>query len=246
LLVGSGLQKAFGHTPALRGLDIVVAAGEVVAVMGPSGSGKSTLLHCLAGILNPDAGEVHFDGHRIDDLSDRERSTLRRSAFGFVFQFGQLVPELPVLDNVILPMLLDGRRRSASVRTARPWLTRLGLDTLESRRPLELSGGQGQRVALARALVVKPRIIFADEPTGSLDTVASDDVMELLVQSARQEGTGVVVVTHEPRVAAFADRTVTLRDGRVVDPSTGGPPPHGLGLIVETGPADDPTGEELA
>jgi putative ABC transport system ATP-binding protein len=218
LLTGRALQKAFGPTPALRGLDIMVDGGEVLAVMGPSGSGKSTLLHCLAGILTPDAGEVYFDGHRIDNLSDRQRSKLRRSAFGFVFQFGQLVPELPVLENIALPLLLSGRRRRTAVRTAWPWLARLGLDGLADRMPGELSGGQGQRVAIARALIAKPRVVFADEPTGSLDTVGSDDIMELLVRIAKEESAGVVVVTHEPRVAAFADRALTVRDGVVVHP----------------------------
>jgi putative ABC transport system ATP-binding protein len=213
LLVGRRLQKTFGPTPALRGLDIDVFAGEVLAIMGPSGSGKSTLLHCLAGILTPDAGEVVFEGRRIDDQSDRQRSRLRRTTFGFVFQFGQLVPELPVLENIALPLLLSGRRRKRAVEAAWPWLARLGLDGLAYRMPSELSGGQGQRVAIARALIGQPRLVFADEPTGALDSVAADDVMELLVKTAKEESTGVVVVTHEARVAAFADRSVTMRDG---------------------------------
>ncbi len=218
LLVGRRLQKAFGPTPALRGLDIEIAAGEVVAVMGPSGSGKSTLLHCLAGILTPEAGEVRFEGRRIDDLGDRQRSRLRRSTFGFVFQFGQLVPELPVLENIALPLLLAGRRRKRAVEVAWPWLARLGLDDLAYRLPGELSGGQGQRVAIARALIGSPRLVFADEPTGALDSVAADDVMELLVRTAKEENAGVVVVTHEARVAAFADRSVTMRDGVILQP----------------------------
>jgi putative ABC transport system ATP-binding protein len=215
LLVGRRLQKTFGPTPALRGLDLDIHAGEVLAVMGPSGSGKSTLLHCLAGILTPDAGEVVFDGRRIDNLSDRERSKLRRTTFGFVFQFGQLVPELPVLENIALPLLLSGRRRKRAVEAAWPWLARLGLDGMAYRMPSELSGGQGQRVAIARALIGKPRLVFADEPTGALDSVAADDVMELLVKTAKEESAGVVVVTHEARVAAFADRSVTVRDGSI-------------------------------
>jgi putative ABC transport system ATP-binding protein len=219
LLVGLRLQKTFGPTPALRGLDIEIAAGEVLAIMGPSGSGKSTLLHCLAGILTPDAGEVHFDSRRIDDLTDRQRSKLRRTAFGFVFQFGQLVPELPVLENIALPLLLAGRRRKRAVEAVWPWLARLGLDGLAYRLPGELSGGQGQRVAIARALIGKPRMVFADEPTGALDSVAADDVMELLVKTAKEEDAGVVVVTHEARVAAFADRSVTMRDGVIIAPA---------------------------
>jgi putative ABC transport system ATP-binding protein len=219
LLTGRGLRKSFGPTPALRGMDLSVDAGEVLAVMGPSGSGKSTLLHCLAGILTPDAGEVTFDGRRVDQLPDRERSRLRRAEFGFVFQFGQLVPELPVLENVALPLLLGGRGRRAAVAAAEEWLPRLGLDGLGRRLPGELAGGQGQRVAIARALIAGPRLVFADEPTGSLDSVAADEVMELLVTTAKEERIGVVVVTHEPRVAAYADRRVTMRDGRVVQPA---------------------------
>jgi putative ABC transport system ATP-binding protein len=219
LLTGRGLHKSFGPIPALRGVDVSVHPGEVLALMGPSGAGKSTLLHCLAGILTPDSGEVVFDGQRIDRLPDRQRSRLRRVSFGFVFQFGQLVPELPVLENIALPLLLAGRGRPA-LAAAETWLPRLGLDRLGPRLPGELSGGQGQRVAIARALIAGPQLIFADEPTGSLDSVAADEVMELLVSTAKTEGTGVIVVTHEARVAAYADRTVTVRDGVVVQPAT--------------------------
>jgi len=218
MLAARDLYKSFGPTPALRGAELAVAKGELVAVMGPSGSGKSTLLHCVAGILTPDRGEVVFDGRRVDRLSDRERSLLRRGRFGFVFQFGQLVPELPLLENIALPLLLAGRGRRAALAQARPWLPRLGLDGLEHRLPGEISGGQGQRAAIARALITKPDVVFADEPTGSLDSVAADQIMELLVDAARAEGAGVVIVTHEPRVAAYADRTVIVRDGRVAEP----------------------------
>jgi putative ABC transport system ATP-binding protein len=213
LLTGRDLHKSFGLTPALRGASIEIDEGEIVAVMGPSGSGKSTLLHCLAGMLRPDGGEVHFGGRRIDVLPDRERVELRRTRFGFVFQFGQLVPELPVLENIALPLLLAGQRRRQALAAAAPWLPRLGLDGLGDRLPGELSGGQGQRVALARALVAEPTVVFADEPTGSLDSVASDEVMDLLVDAAHGQGTSVLMVTHEPRVAAHADRTVLVRDG---------------------------------
>jgi putative ABC transport system ATP-binding protein len=215
VLEGLGVRKRFGLTDALRGADLAVGEGEVVAVMGPSGSGKSTLLLCLACILSPDGGEVVFNGQRVDRWSDRRRTQLRRGTFGFVFQFGQLVPELPAIENVALPMLLSGRGRRTALADAEPWFARLGLEGLQGRVPGELSGGQAQRVAIARALVANPKVIFADEPTGALDTVAGDQVMDLLVQSARAEGASVVVVTHEARVAAFADRTVTVRDGRV-------------------------------
>lgn len=219
LLAGHDLHKSFGGTHALRGAGVTLAAGEIVAVIGPSGSGKSTLLHCLAGILRPDAGEVCLAGRRIDTLTDRERTQLRRQVFGFVFQFGQLVPELPAVENVALPLLLAGRRRRPALALAAEWLARLGLDGLGDRLPGELSGGEGQRVALARALIGNPRVIFADEPTGSLDSAAADQVLELFVDAARALGAGVLLVTHEPRVAGYADRTVLVRDGADVQPA---------------------------
>jgi putative ABC transport system ATP-binding protein len=214
-LEARGVTLSFGETPALRGADLTVAAGEIVAVMGPSGSGKSTLLHCLAGILVPDAGEIHVAGRRTDRLTEAQRSELRRDEFGFVFQFGQLVPELTAAENVALPLLLAGTRREPALREARTWFDRLGLDGLEGRRSGELSGGQAQRVALARGLVSSPQVLFADEPTGALDSLTGEQVMDLLVDSARARQTTVVLVTHEARVAAYADRCVMVRDGRV-------------------------------
>jgi putative ABC transport system ATP-binding protein len=210
---------SFGPTPALQGARLSVARGEIVAVMGPSGSGKSTLLHCLAGILPPQSGEIWFDGKRLDTLSDAQRTQLRRTDFGFVFQFGQLVPELSAADNVALPLLLGGTRRKAAYAAATTWLNRLGLDGLEARRTGELSGGQAQRVAVARALVGRPQVLFADEPTGSLDSLTGEKVMDLLVDLVREEGTTVVLVTHDARVAAYADRAAVVRDGRVTTPS---------------------------
>jgi putative ABC transport system ATP-binding protein len=217
ILEARDVALSFGLTPALRGASVQVARGEILAVMGPSGSGKSTLLHCLAGILVPSSGEVWFDGARIDEDTEARRSALRRDRFGFVFQFGQLVPELTALENVALPLLLGGVRRSAAVLEARPWFARLGLDGLEDRRSGELSGGEAQRVALARGLVAHPSVLFADEPTGSLDSLSGEHVMDLLSTTARDQGTTVVLVTHEPRVAAYADREVMVRDGRVSD-----------------------------
>ena len=212
---GRSLVKSFGRTPALNGASVAVAASEMLAVMGPSGSGKSTLLHCLAGIFTPDSGEVLCDGRRIDRLGETRRSEMRRRDFGFVFQFGQLVPELTVEDNIALPLLLGGTARRDAYAAARAWLPRLGLDGLGPRRTGEVSGGEAQRVALARALVHHPAVLFADEPTGSLDSLTGEHVMELLVSLTRAEGTTVVLVTHEPRVAAYADRMVLVRDGQV-------------------------------
>src|SRR5215472_14377644 len=165
LIEARDVVKSFGQTPALRGASVATSQGEILAIMGPSGSGKSTLLHCLAGIFQPDQGEVWFDGQRLDTLDEAERTRLRRTVFGFVFQFGQLVPELTTADNVALPLLLNRVRR----RTAYKAANRTG----------ELSGGEAQRVAVARALALGPKVIFADEPTGSLDSLTGEKVMDL-------------------------------------------------------------------
>ena len=216
ILEARDVHRAFGQTQALRGASVAVERGEILSIMGPSGSGKSTLLHCLAGIYTPDQGEVWYDGARVDTLGETKRTALRRDAFGFVFQFGQLVPELTALDNVALPLLLAKQPRRQAYAQAAPWLERLGLDEHGGHRTGELSGGQAQRVALARALVHRPRVLFADEPTGALDTLTGETVMNLLVTTARAEGTTVVLVTHDARVAAYADREVVVRDGRAV------------------------------
>jgi putative ABC transport system ATP-binding protein len=209
------LVMSFGQTPALRGASLGVGRGEIVAIMGPSGSGKSTLLHGLAGILVPDSGEVLFDGRRLDAMGEAERSALRRDQFGFVFQFGQLVPELTAEENIVLPLLLGGTRRKPALDAARAWFGQLRLDGLERRRSGELSGGQAQRVALARGLVARPQVLFADEPTGSVDSVTGELVMNLMTAAARDQGTTVILVTHDARVAAYADREVVVRDGIV-------------------------------
>ena len=215
IIEARGVVKSFGQTPALRGACIAVGPGEIVAVMGPSGSGKSTLLHCLSGILVPDQGEAWFAGQRLDTLTETQRSEVRRDKFGFVFQSGQLVPELTAEENVALPLLLGGARRAAALAEARAWLGRLGLDGLGRRRSGELSGGQAQRVALARGMVAGPQVLFADEPTGSLDSVSGEMVMSLMTRAAREQGSTVILVTHDARVAAYADREVIVRDGTV-------------------------------
>ena len=215
ILEAKDLKKSFGVTPALQGANLEVKRGEILAIMGPSGSGKSTLLHCLAGIYKPDSGEVWFEGNRLDQMNESKRTQLRRSEFGFVFQFGQLVPELTAEDNIALPVLLDKVGRREAYTKARSWFKRLGIDGLEKHRTGEMSGGQSQRVALARALVTQPKVLFADEPTGSLDSLASEQVMELLVSIAHEQGTTVILVTHDPRIAAYADREVMVRDGKV-------------------------------
>ena len=217
LLLAEGLSKGYGATQALDHADFALWAGEIVAVMGPSGSGKSTLLHCLAGIVPPDSGEVRYRGERVSTLSDARRSALRRSEFGFVFQFGQLVPEINCLENAALPLRLTGCSRREAESQARAWLERLEVAEVAHQRPGQVSGGQGQRVAIARALSSRPRVLFADEPTGALDSLNGERVMELLTEAARESGTAVVLVTHESRVAAYSDREVVVRDGRARD-----------------------------
>jgi putative ABC transport system ATP-binding protein len=219
LLAASDLHKRFGRSTALAGLSVEVRGGELVAVLGPSGSGKSTLLLCLAGIIPPDQGEVVYRGRTLASLSDATLTRLRRDEFGFVFQFGQLVPELTAVDNVSLPLRLAGLRRHDAATRAREWLARLDVDEVADQRAGEMSGGQAQRVAVARALVTGPRVVFADEPTGSLDSMNGDLVMNLMVGAAREQGTTVVLVTHEARVAAYADRELVVRDGMLAEPS---------------------------
>jgi putative ABC transport system ATP-binding protein len=217
LLAGLDLHRTFGSTPALAGAGLEVRPGELVAVLGASGSGKSTLLHCLAGLTRPDAGTVDYRGTDVWAMSDAARSALRRSQFGFVFQFGQLVPELTLLENTALPLRLNGLRRRPAEQRAREWLDRLEIADLAGQRPGELSGGQGQRGAIARALVTEPAVVFADEPTGALDSLQGERVMALLSSAARDSGAAVVLVTHDMRVAAYADREVVVHDGRTED-----------------------------
>ncbi|MFD6416124.1 ABC transporter ATP-binding protein [Streptomyces sp. NPDC060194] len=221
LLIARALRKSYGRTPALRGASLALGPGEILAVTGASGSGKSTLLHCLAGILTPDEGTVLFAGDRLDSLDESRRSALRRSDFGIVFQFGQLIPELTALDNVSLPLLLAGASRGDARAAAGEWLERFGVRGQGELRPGEMSGGQAQRVATARALVTGPRIVFADEPTGALDSLAGEQVMTALVHAARESGAAVVLVTHDARVAAYADREVRVVDGLVEGDATG-------------------------
>lgn len=219
-LVAHALTKTYGSasstTTALAGVDLTVRAGESLAVMGPSGSGKSTLLLCLAGVVRPTSGEVVWRGRPVGSLPDAARTALRRTDFGFVFQSGQLLPELPAEENAALPLMLRGVGRAEAVAAARGWLARLGLAGLESRRPGELSGGQAQRVAVARAMVASPGVIFADEPTGALDQTSGREVLEVLTGAARSTGASLVVVTHDEQVASWCGRVIGMRDGRIV------------------------------
>ncbi|WP_149831021.1 ABC transporter ATP-binding protein [Streptomyces tailanensis] len=215
VLAGHGLIKKYGSTTALAGVDVEVGARDSLAIMGPSGSGKSTLLHTLAGIIRPDGGQVLLRGERIDQLGENRLSALRRKRFGFVFQFGQLLPELPAEENVALPLMLEGVPRKEAVKRARRWFSPLGLEGLEQRRPGQLSGGQAQRVAIARALAVEPDVVFADEPTGALDQATSTEVIQLLTFVTRDSGAALVMVTHDADVAAHCGRILQVRDGRI-------------------------------
>lgn len=219
LLQARALTCVYGdktsRTVALDGVDIAIRPAESLAVMGPSGSGKTTLLHVLAGILRPASGSVMYRDRDLASLSDRDRTRLRRSDFGFVFQDGQLLPELTAVENVILPRMLGGASRRAATAEARGWLDRLGLAGMHERRPGQLSGGQAQRVAIARALAGNPAVVFADEPTGALDQTTGHAVLDLLVGTAREAGASLVMVTHDPQVAAACERTVAMQDGRI-------------------------------
>ena len=217
LLTVSGLSHSFGHTTALVDASLTLHAGELVALMGPSGSGKSTLLHCMAGIVRPDQGRVDYAGTDLTRVSDSVLSALRRTEFGFLFQFGQLVPELTCVENVALPLRLGGTPRRRAERAALRSLERLDVAEVARKTPGECSGGQGQRVAVARSLITSPKVVFADEPTGALDSLNGERVIRMLTDTARQSGAAVVLVTHEPRVAAYADREVVVRDGRTRD-----------------------------
>lgn len=211
------ITKSYNSAPVLTGISLTIEPGETVAVMGPSGSGKSTLLHCMSGVLLPDDGDVIFGDTKINSLSDADRSALRLHDFGFVFQDGQLLPELPARENVALPMILQGRKRSTSLALADDVLSRLGLKDLTRRRPGQMSGGQAQRVAIARAMAGEPGVIFADEPTGALDQSTGHEVMQQLIALVEQTGTTLVMVTHDVRVADWCRRRVEIRDGLIHD-----------------------------
>ncbi|MDF1487630.1 ABC transporter ATP-binding protein [Tessaracoccus caeni] len=209
------LRFDYGAEAVLQGVDVHVEAGEVVALMGPSGSGKSTLLNCVAGLLGGWSGRIELAGRPIAGLSERELAAIRRRDFGYVLQFGRLVPELTAVENVGLPLRLLGTRRAEAERAALATMKRVGVAELASQSSGTLSGGQQQRVAVARALVHRPKIIFADEPTGALDSVNSANVLGFLMEQVRSLGTTVLMVTHDEDVARRADRVVHLLDGRI-------------------------------
>lgn len=221
ILHAAALVKSYGTAAALAGVDFRIAAGESVAIMGASGSGKTTLLHCLAGIVPPDSGTVVLNAAagpvEVTAMTEAARSRLRRESFGFVFQQGLLLPELTAVENAALPLMLAGTPRRAAEQSAAEWLGRLGLAGLERRRIGQLSGGQAQRVAIARAQVTGAPIVFADEPTGALDSTTSAEVMEALVASTTGHGRSLIVVTHDDDVARRCSRVLRLSDGRIVE-----------------------------
>ncbi|WP_327732260.1 ABC transporter ATP-binding protein [Streptomyces sp. NBC_00487] len=213
VLFAKGVDLLYGETPAVRNAEISLSRGEVVAITGQSGSGKSSLLYCLAGVLPVARGEVRFEGRSLGDLDDEELSELRRERFGFVFQYGELLPELTVEENTALPLRLAGQRKKKALAAAGEVLGRLGLADLRERRPSQVSGGQSQRIAVARALVHRPAVVFADEPTGSLDSANAAAVLDEFLTLARSQGTAVLLVTHDSQVAARADNRYTMCDG---------------------------------
>jgi len=215
------LTKIYGSgrtvVTALNQVNINVREGEFVAIMGPSGCGKSTLLHLLGGLDKPSEGHVIIGGHNLSDLNDDKLTELRRRKIGFIFQFFNLIPVLNALENAALPITLDGIKPAEAKQKAAEWLTRFGLADRLSNRPDQLSGGQQQRVAVARALVAEPELILADEPTGNLDTRSGDEIASLLRDVSKEYKRTVIMVTHDPRIAAYADRIIFLKDGKVVD-----------------------------
>jgi putative ABC transport system ATP-binding protein len=233
VVAASDVTRRYGEDAtavnALRGVSLQVAAGELVAVMGPSGSGKSTLMHALAGLDQPTSGSVQIAGVEINDMDDAELTQLRRDHIGFVFQFFNLLPMLTAEENIVLPLAIAGEHADGA------WLdellSRTGLTSRQSHRPAELSGGEQQRVAIARALVTRPTILFADEPTGNLDSKTSAEILELLRLSARQYGQTIVMVTHDARGAAIANRILFLADGLIVNELSGATPTQVLEVM---------------
>jgi putative ABC transport system ATP-binding protein len=221
LVQTKNLTKTYGSgataVTALDHVNIKIDHGEFVAIMGPSGCGKSTLLHLLGGLDTPSKGDVIIDGAAIAEMPDDQLTEMRRRRIGFVFQFFNLIPVLSAGENAALPLTLDGVRPAEAEDKAREWLGRFGLSERLSSRPDQLSGGEQQRVAMARALVAEPTLILADEPTGNLDTRSGDEIAALLRQVSKDYKRTIVMVTHDPRIAAYADRIIFLKDGLVVD-----------------------------
>jgi putative ABC transport system ATP-binding protein len=238
IVATAGLHRRYGEgaaaVDALAGVDVAIRRGELTAIMGASGSGKSTLMHCMAGLDTPTGGTVTLDGVRLDELDDRRLTELRRDKVGFVFQAFNLLPVLTAEENLVLPLTIAGRKPDPE------WLASLvrtvGLGDRLTHRPAELSGGQQQRVAVARALVSKPSVVFADEPTGNLDSVASAEVLGLLRRAVDDFGQTVVMVTHDAGAASIADRLIVLADGRVAHDGPAGDAEHVIDVMKSVAP----------
>jgi putative ABC transport system ATP-binding protein len=235
IVTATDVRRRYGEgdaaVDALAGVTTSFERGRYSAIMGPSGSGKSTLMHILAGLDRPTAGSVELDGVEITTLDDGDLTRLRRDKLGFIFQFFNLIPVLTAEENIVLPLSIAGKRPDGD------WLRRLvetvGLSDRLTHRPAELSGGQQQRVAVARALISKPAVVFADEPTGNLDSKSSEEVLRMLRQSVDDLGQTVVMVTHDPEAASYADRLVVLRDGRIVHDADAGTAEQVIELMKE-------------
>lgn len=212
-----GITKSFEHLQVLKGIDMSVGAGEIVSIVGPSGAGKTTLLQIIGSLDRPDAGIVSYDGQNIFALNDKRLARFRNSSIGFIFQFHQLLPEFTLQENVAMPALIGGERKSDAMKRAAELLTYLGLADRMTHRPAELSGGERQRGAVARALINKPKVVLADEPSGSLDTHNRAELHRLFFDLRRDFGQTFIIVTHDESLARMADRTITMRDGEIIN-----------------------------
>ena len=247
IVTATDVRRRYGEgetaVDALRGVSVSFERGRFTGIMGPSGSGKSTLMHILAGLDRPSSGSVTVDGVELSDLDDGKLTQLRREKLGFIFQFFNLLPVLSAEENITLPLSIAGRD------VDRDWFQRLietiGLGDRVTHRPAELSGGEQQRVAVARALVNRPAVVFADEPTGNLDSASENEVLRLLRQAVDEFGQTVVMVTHDPHAASFADRLLVLRDGKIADDARAGSEDEVIALMRE-GPADHPAARSRA
>ena len=216
-IVIDNVRKVFGKVVAVKDLSLTIRDNEFIVLLGPSGCGKSTLLHLLGGLDKPSSGSVTLEGQNMNELDDDHLTELRRRKLGFIFQFYNLIPVLTAVENTALPVTLDGMKPAEAYKKAADWLARFEMQNYLARRPDELSGGQQQRVAIARALVAEPALVLADEPTGNLDTRSSGEIASLLRQVSKEYGRAVIMVTHDPRIAAYADRIVFLKDGKIAD-----------------------------
>lgn len=231
-----GIRKSYGSLEVLRGIDLEISKGEILAVVGPSGAGKTTLLQIAGTLDSPDSGRVYYDGTDVTGMNDRRLSEFRNANIGFVFQFHQLLPEFTALENVAMPVMIAGKSRSRSMERAKELLCLLGLGDRLRHKPAQLSGGEKQRVAIARAIANEPSVVFADEPTGSLDSRNRDEIRGIIRELNAKLGQTFVIVTHDPTVAAYADRIISMSDGMIVAEEAPARDAEGGFLQEETAP----------